>query len=322
MSDQSKLSGPSTSSDTRSSTPLPALAAGLSLYDLLDGPRTEKSGPEAVPASRSARRAKAGGRPTKGTSGPISFGSSPSAVLQQSLESKLRARLDVNGSLEYDLIWKHWDTESDAPICALRASARRIFDKDFIGLLIDGWRSLNASDGQGGTFDILRAIRAIREGLSPKLKLKLRDDVQLAGWPTVKATDEKNKRSQEGAERERERKGTSTPDLFTATMLAGWPTALRQNGEKAGMPPETREGHHVGRQDQALGVILPPFFVPTGKRVVLAPEFSLWLMGYPAAWVTSAPGATDWLEAQAVLVLECSKDRETQSFPNSPPSLS
>jgi hypothetical protein len=71
---------------------------------------------------------------------------------------------------------------------------------------------------------------------------------------------------------------------------------------------------------QTLGVILDLFFVPTGKRVVLAPEFSLWLMGFPEEWVRAAPGAKDWLEAQAALALECSKDRETPSSPSLPPS--
>jgi hypothetical protein len=301
-----------------SSIPSPESVAGPSPSNSQAGPKTEKSGPALAPASPSPRRAKVKASKTKGTCGPISFGSSPSAALQRSLENRLRARLDVNGSLEYELTWKHWDTESDAPICALRASARRTSVSVYIGLrtsLMDGWRSPNASDPQGGTFDILRAIR---EGLSPKLKL--RDDVQLAGWPTVKATDEKNKRTMEGAKRERERKGTSTPDLFTATMLAGWPTPLRQNGEKAGMPPETRAGHHLGLQDQVRGVITELFLVPTGRRVVLAPEFSLWLMGFPAAWVTAAPGVKDWLEAQAALESEYLKDLETQSSPGWPPN--
>src|SRR5690242_21166272 len=50
--------------------------------------------------------------------------SSPSAVLQSSLESRLRARLDVHGSPEYVLTWKTWDMPSGPLICALRASAR------------------------------------------------------------------------------------------------------------------------------------------------------------------------------------------------------
>ena len=58
---------------------------------------------------------------------------SPSAVLQSSLESRLRANLDVNGSLECVLTWKHWDMQSGQRICALRASTRPTEDNDFTG---------------------------------------------------------------------------------------------------------------------------------------------------------------------------------------------
>ena len=58
---------------------------------------------------------------------------SPSAVLQSSLESRLRANLDVNGSLECVLTWKHWDMQSGQQICALRASTRHTEDNDFTG---------------------------------------------------------------------------------------------------------------------------------------------------------------------------------------------
>jgi len=68
------------------------------------------------------------------TSGPIGSPSSPSADLQSSLESKLRARLGVSGSLEYVLTWKHWDMLSGPPICRLRALARRIYVNAYGGV--------------------------------------------------------------------------------------------------------------------------------------------------------------------------------------------
>src|SRR5690606_9334955 len=70
---------------------------------------------------------------TNGTCGQSSTGSSRSAILQSSLENRLQARLDVNGSPEYALTWKHWDMPSGPPICALRASTRRISDKGYTG---------------------------------------------------------------------------------------------------------------------------------------------------------------------------------------------
>lgn len=75
------------------------------------------------------------------TCGPFGPNLLKSASLQSSLESRLRARLDVNGSPEYGLIWKHWDMQSGPPICAMRASARCTSDRGFIG-----WHTPSARD--------------------------------------------------------------------------------------------------------------------------------------------------------------------------------
>jgi len=108
--------------------------------------------------------------------------------------------MDVDGSPEYELTWKQWDMPSGPPICRLRASARRISDKGYGGWptpLVDdaknvtrtsgsynslartatmaGWRTPSASDGEGGSMDVLLAQR---NGYSPKLKL--RDQAPLA----------------------------------------------------------------------------------------------------------------------------------------------
>lgn len=75
------------------------------------------------------------------TCGRSGLGSSVSAVLQQSLENRLRDRLDVNGSPEYRLTWKRWDMPSGQSISALRASAVRRDGSGFIG-----WHSPSARD--------------------------------------------------------------------------------------------------------------------------------------------------------------------------------
>ena len=108
-----------------------------------------KSGPVAAHANPSAKRGSAKAPQTSATCGRSGETSSPSADLQSCLESRLRALLDVNGSLEYVLKWKHWDMKSGPRICALRASARRISDKGCSGAL-DGWRTPNATDGDHG----------------------------------------------------------------------------------------------------------------------------------------------------------------------------
>jgi hypothetical protein len=86
-------------------------------------------------------------RMMKDTFGPLFEGLSPSADLQSSLESRLRARLDVNGSLEYVLIWKHWAIGSGPQICALRALERPTDGSGFIGWLTPSARDWKDSPG-------------------------------------------------------------------------------------------------------------------------------------------------------------------------------
>lgn len=67
------------------------------------------------------------GLPTPGTYGRNSGGSSPSAVLQKSLVSRLQARMDVSGSPEYELRWKSWDMQlGGADLCAAGVGAPHI----------------------------------------------------------------------------------------------------------------------------------------------------------------------------------------------------
>ena len=66
---------------------------------------TDLFGQALAPASPSQPPARARRPMTNATCGLRGFLSSPSAALQQSLESRLRARTDVNGSLEYALMF-------------------------------------------------------------------------------------------------------------------------------------------------------------------------------------------------------------------------
>lgn len=112
----------------------PALEDGATRCDLLDGQMIAPSGLVAVHANHSAMPESDWEQQTSGTSGRSCESLSPSARLQLSLENRLRARMDVNGSLEYALTWKHWDMLSGVPICALRASAHRTFVHAYSGV--------------------------------------------------------------------------------------------------------------------------------------------------------------------------------------------
>jgi len=120
-------------------------ADGRSPFAWPDGMMTGPRGPDHVRVSRFRALESSKAMSTNDTSGPLFSALSKSAGLQLSLESRLLTRLGMSGSQEFDLTWKHWDMPSGPPICALRASARRISGNDF-----GFWPTPTASDGTGG----------------------------------------------------------------------------------------------------------------------------------------------------------------------------
>ena len=114
----------------RVATSSPASADGITRFRLPDGLTINLYGREAALANPSAPQESASAPPTSVICGQSSTASSRSAVLQSSLENRLRQRLDVNGSPEYSLTWKEWTISGQQPICALRASARPTSGKD------------------------------------------------------------------------------------------------------------------------------------------------------------------------------------------------
>lgn len=194
-----------------------------------------RSGVKTISAASGARQT------MKGTSGLSFDASSPSAVLQSSLESRLRAAMDVNGSPEYGLIWKHWDMPLGPPICALRGSARRNSVKGCFGWPTPSAQEFGDSDpermlrrraeckertGNGNGFGLTLAHAAslvAETGTNPDGSLRTRTD-QLP----------------------RQAHGTTTESSTAATQRAG----------------RTSRGGPV-----------------------LNWRHSLWLMGFPAAWL-------------------------------------
>jgi len=270
--------------------------------DWLDGPTADPSGPAPALANLSARQALAEGLMTRGTYGPPSDGSLTSAALQQSLESRLRASLDVDGSPEYVLTWKHWDMESGAPICALRASARRTSGNDCGGSQT-GWPTAKRDDG-------VKSIRS-HDGAMKEAERKGANDLNtaavLAGWPTPTASDS-------GGPTSHNRTWSKTqvnlhnivlgrgkqPD---GTVLAGWATPAARDFKSESATPEFNDkrnaevrgkplSYQATLSAEAPGTTTSGSPAPTAKRGALNGALSLWLQGFPSDWLMVAPERT------------------------------
>ncbi len=121
---------------TRSAISSPESASGHSPCDSLDGATNDPSGPAHAPVSRSALHLSSIERPLRmrGTCGPSGSISSGSAALQMSLESRLRALTEVNGSTAFSLTWKAKSTPAGRRYLRQQARAQTTSDSAFTSL--------------------------------------------------------------------------------------------------------------------------------------------------------------------------------------------
>ena len=299
-------------------TSLQESAAGPTPYHSQAGLQTPLFGPEAVPANPFRAQVNEKAQPTQGTSGLSGTSLSGSASLQLSLESRLRQTLDVNGSPEYELTWKHWDIGSGPPICALRASGRRTSGKGFTG-----WPTPAATDTARSQDSSNQRMQAGHQADLPTV-------AQLAGWPTPQVFDSTgdgepralrykgNAPSEAGNTRDPNKPGSYRGDLKDIEGLAGWSTpratertggnrtSLRQDAQLAGWGTPTQTDYKGGNlgpdkarlKYQVLGAATSSSPAETGKRGGLNPAFPSWLQGFPIQWCQAAIQASRTLKQQ------------------------
>jgi len=183
------------------------LPDGISRSNLQAGRQADLFGAPVSPVSRSVRPEKVKGAKTSVTCGRSDSGSSESANLSAFLGSRLKQRLDTDGSIEFSLTWKQKVTPAGRLFSLLRASARRISDRGY-----SGWRSPDTGENRGGAYqDPEKALRLAEAGH----QINLEDQSILAHWPTPDAS--------EGGPRTPDARRGSAPGLKAASLLAPHP---------------------------------------------------------------------------------------------------
>ncbi len=305
--------------DTPRDTISPVEGSGAPLSALPDGRMIDRSRLEASHASLSPRQAKERGLLTNGIYSRLSHGTSSSAHLARCLASRLAQMTASLGSTLYRLEWKTRDTPLGRTIFALRGSARPTSGNGFTGwptptsrdwkdgsensnvpancllgreVWLAGWNTPRATDGSnGGPNQAGGALSA---------------DAALAGWNTPMA----------GTPAQKGYNAAGNTDYSRSVVaLAGWATPAAQ---EPGGTPEMHlarkrkfiaQGVQMGaaittltHQAMLVGPARRTVFgeivtgssavqnrgIPTDGGGQLNPEHSLWLMGIPAAFLSSA----------------------------------
>ena len=325
MNDPSKTFNLKSSQDIPKSTSSLASEDGPMPSGSPAGQTTSPSGQAPVHVSRFRAQDSGKAMPIDDISGPLFTASSPSAALQQFLESRLRARMAGSGSPLYVLTWSEVDMPAGVPILRLRASARRTS-----GSGSSGWPTPVANDDNkspeahlamkarmGGNRTAATSLQVVAKmtgwptpctpsgGRSTSIEkmdatgrtvdgrkhtASLEHAVKFAWWPTPTAR-KGGMQSDPNAAMQRRSQGHQM-NLDDAATLAGWATPNAMDHlPSSNLEARKKKGGCSNLKDQ-IGTTSNSSPAPTEKRGSLNPAFVRWLMGFPTAWESSAPTGT------------------------------
>ena len=237
--------------------------------DWLDGQMTDQCGQDHRPVSRSRSQESGKGQMTSDTCGPSGSILSESANLQSYLESKLLPLSDKDGLIPFKKTWK-------LQVSALSTK----------GIGSGSWPTPSATDHKGG----YQGGR-IRNGKWSSDRLD--QAVQLTGWPTPIASDNRSRGSYESqAVKNRIKNGQTIALSMMVASIWLTPTTSDTNGVRR--PDGKRSGGLNTQAAQVSGMESKPSSAKTEKSAPsqLNPRFSLWLMGYPIGWSHCAERVT------------------------------
>ena len=220
-------------------TSLPASADGRSRSRWLDG-ETAPSGPAHAPASHSASPAAAKAPPTSATSGRPGSGSSASAALQSSLESRFRARLDMAGLTPFSMTWRRKATPAGRSLLQRHLSVRRTSETGS-GL----WLTPQTVDAGLPRPPRLKMDRESRDpAIAGSWRADLKDQVMLYPTPAAASYGSSNNGCPGDGGAEYATKGK--PSLETMARRNLWPTPTHGDAKASGSRNTPGSKAHAG----------------------------------------------------------------------------
>jgi len=293
MSDPLEMLFRETLEDTPNAISLQELVDGALPCNSQDGPRIDLFGQEAAPASPSPAQESRKVKQTNAISGPYGSASSASAALQQSLESKLAARLPTGGLTMFIKDWKPKITPLGRQYCQLAVLARPISGTD-CGLW--GTPLSNQANGEPEAF-----LRRKRESVArgSKMGICLSDlNMQVkALWRTPTTRNKGGGWNHNPHTTMKKKERGQTIDLADEVALFNFPKAMwatlttRDHKDTGDLSNSMTLKDGKSRLD-GIPRIAYGSTAQTENKGSLNPAFPCWLMGYPTAWENCADTVT------------------------------